>query len=625
MGHGTRRTANTSARSGARDTDGGPPGSRPGQSVGNSDGPSSDSRRRAPFRGPIARVVDRPVRAARDPRIVGLAVAGLALVLYWATLLHGLSFGDWGEMQTVPATLEVPHPTGFPTFVLLGRLWLIVEPFGSVAWRMNLFSALVTSIAAGLAVLIATRLGARPLIAGSAGLVLATVGTVWSEATVAEVNALHLCLTTILVYLAVRWRDDPRARWLLAGGLVGGLAVGNHLLALAALAVIAPLVLWAGRRRLLADPRPLLGGALLFVAGVSVYLFIPIRVALSPATQYPALRSWSAIWDHITGKVYSHEFEFLSAGVIGLVVDDLPKLVGYAVTQTSPIVLVAAAIGLVALVAVRRDAWAGLLTFGVFAVTVALYVGYRGDLQHYLLVAWMVVGVWFALGMEAIATDVAAAASGWRGRSGGGAGSGSGSGGPGLLARPALAGGLAVALALALPIAVGAGNYRSHDLSHDTVGDDFVTRVLGLLPRDAILFTYWDAGSPLHHATCLDGRRPDVLILAPDDWVSFRPCTTLTTIEALRSGRPIYALAIFNRGLGSIGGLYTSQYVTTLRVPYGGRGLDNVANLERLTPIGAGSVALPGVVAAAGTLAAGAAVVAGRTSLAPGQTKAAAP
>jgi hypothetical protein len=116
-----------------------------------------------------------------------------------------------------------------------------------------------------------------------------------------------------------------------------------------------------------------------------------------------------------------------------------------------------------------------------------------------------------------------------------------------------------------------------------------------------------------------------VLILAPDDWVSFRPCTTLTTIEALRSGRPIYALAIFNRGLGSIGGLYTSQYVTTLRVPSGGRGLDNVANLERLTPIGAGSVAAPGAVAAAGGVAAGAVVAATRAPLVSGRTKAAAP
>ena len=512
---------------------------------------------------------------------MAVAVGLVALAVYQATLLRGLTFGDWGEMQTVPATLEVPHPTGFPTFVLLGRLWLTIEPFGSIAWRMNLFSALGTSVAAALAVLIAARLGARPLIAASAGLALATVGTVWSEATAAEVNALHLCLTTILVYLAVRWRDDPRARWLLAGGLVGGLAVGNHLLALAALAAIAPLVLWAGRRPLIADPRPLLGGLVLFVAGVSVYLFIPIRVALSPPTQYTALRSFQGIWNHISGSVYQNEFKFLSAGVVGLVVDDLPKLAAYAISQTSPVVLVVAALGLAWLLLGRRDGWAALLTFGVFAVTVVLYVGYRGDLPHYLLVAWMVAGLWFALGMEAIARTVERDVGELVGR-----------------ARPGIAGGLVAVLALGLPVGVGVANEPSHDLSHDTVGDDFVTEVLGLLPPNAILFTYWDAGEPLHHATCLDGRRPDLLILAPDDWVSFRPCTTMTTIQALRSGRPIYSLAIFGRGLASISGLYTAQYVTTLAVPFGGRSLDNQADLDRLTPIGAAAV--PGPDAAPG-------------------------
>ena len=37
----------------------------------------------------------------------------VALVVYGATALRGVSFGDWAEMQHVPARLEVPHPTGF--------------------------------------------------------------------------------------------------------------------------------------------------------------------------------------------------------------------------------------------------------------------------------------------------------------------------------------------------------------------------------------------------------------------------------------------------------------------------------------------------------------------------------
>ena len=45
------------------------------------------------------------------------------------------------------------HPTGFPTYVLLG--WLasvLLQPFGEPAFRMNLFSALCVAVAAGVTV-----------------------------------------------------------------------------------------------------------------------------------------------------------------------------------------------------------------------------------------------------------------------------------------------------------------------------------------------------------------------------------------------------------------------------------------------------------------------------------------
>src|SRR4051812_39967614 len=158
-------------------------------------------------------------------------------------------------MQTAPFLLEVPHPTGFPLYVLLGRAWLLIEPFGSVAWRMNLFAAVVVSLAAATAVLIAARLGARPLPALVGGMTLAAIGTVWDSATTAEVNGLHLLMVSLLLLLAIRWRDERRDRDLLLGGLAGGLAVSNHLLALVALAVLVPAVLWAGRRTPLARPR----------------------------------------------------------------------------------------------------------------------------------------------------------------------------------------------------------------------------------------------------------------------------------------------------------------------------------------------------------------------------------
>ncbi len=497
-------------------------------------------------------------------RAAAVGAFGFGLLAYVPTLLPGVAFGDWAEMQTAPALLEVPHPTGFPLFVLLGRLWLFLEPFGSVAWRMNLFAAVTVAGSAAIAALVAARLGARPPVALAGGMALAVIGTVWDAATVAEVNGLHLFLVALLLLLAVRWRDgcrDPASdrsdRDLLAGGLVGGLAIGNHVLTIAALAVLVPAVVWAGRRRLDRRQALLALAGLLGILGLGVYLFIPLRVALSGPTEYPALRTWDGIWSHVTGVAYQRDIEISSTGTLVAVVRDLPGLLGYATGEATVLPLLPAAVGLLALA--RRDRWATLVTAGLLAVTVWVFVGYRGYLPHYLLVAWLAVAIWAALGLEAIVA--AAERSRWW--------------------RPALA-----LLVLAVPLVGGAVELPNHDLATDHVPQAFVDEVHALLPPNAILFTYWDAGEALHYAQCVEHERPDLDVIAPDDWVSFRPCTGMTADAAIRSGRPLYALAYAGRGLESIRGRYIAEPVTVLAVPFGGLALDHAATLLRLTPTG---------------------------------------
>ena len=58
-------------------------------------------------------------------------------------LLPGVAFWDTGEFQTVGPVMGTAHPTGFPTYVLLGWLASVVlQPFGEPAFRMNLLSAI---------------------------------------------------------------------------------------------------------------------------------------------------------------------------------------------------------------------------------------------------------------------------------------------------------------------------------------------------------------------------------------------------------------------------------------------------------------------------------------------------
>ena len=78
---------------------------------------------------------------------VHLALFTGVLVVYLLTLAPGVLGGDAGEYQFVPYILSMAHPTGTPIYILLGKLWSSL-PFGpSVAWRMNLLSAVSAALA----------------------------------------------------------------------------------------------------------------------------------------------------------------------------------------------------------------------------------------------------------------------------------------------------------------------------------------------------------------------------------------------------------------------------------------------------------------------------------------------
>ena len=82
-----------------------------------------------------------------EHRGVGLALLALVLAVYLRTLAPGALGGDPGELQFVPAILSMPHPTGTPLYILLGKLWSMLPLGPSVAWRMNLLAALSAALA----------------------------------------------------------------------------------------------------------------------------------------------------------------------------------------------------------------------------------------------------------------------------------------------------------------------------------------------------------------------------------------------------------------------------------------------------------------------------------------------
>jgi hypothetical protein len=161
-----------------------------------------------------------PGRARSSAAPVGLAAFAAGLALYVATAKPDLVGGDPGEFQLVPPLLGIAHHTGYPLYTLLGWLWAQL-PLGSIAYRLNLFSALWGAAAVGLGAALATRLAAGAPLPWLAGLVAAAALAVaplpWHWATiagvrsgaVAEVGWLMVAAVGVLVALGQRGPGAP--------------------------------------------------------------------------------------------------------------------------------------------------------------------------------------------------------------------------------------------------------------------------------------------------------------------------------------------------------------------------------------------------------------------------------
>lgn len=509
--------------------------------------------------------VPRPVRFAR---VAPPIVFGIALLAYLRTLLPGIAFGDWGEMQTVPHILGIAHPTGYPTYILLAWLTELV-PIGSIALRANILSAVLVSAALAVASAIAIRLGVRPLVAIAAGIGTAFVGTVWAAATVAEVNPLHLFFAAGLIHRALVWDDRRRVRDLVIGGLLVGLALGNHLLTLFVAPFIVLFVLWVGRRELLARPWLLLAAAGATVAGLAVYLYIPIAAGRvpPPALPYNHPVTLDAVWWLVSGTQFRGQFDFLSATGPGRFVESLSSLWSLLLGRGSAILPILG-IGGLAVLLWRRPAF-GLMCVGIIVLTTYVWANYL-ELEHYLLVAWLVLGIAAAAALDAVADVLSAVFS----RVGLGRARGKWD------AAGLVSGGPALGLAMLL----GAANWQAADRSADRSGQDYVEAVFSALPQDAAILSEWDASTPLWHGQQVLGLRPDVLVVDDTNIVYEGWVTRERRIESLICERPVFILRLSDRDLAPTAEEFRITPFLSVKVAFGGPSAAASRQVYRVVP-----------------------------------------
>ncbi|GEM_PF-6703879 len=199
----------------------------------------------------------RPGQSVREALLVAgrpwhhvlLPAAGFlaAFVLFAATLVSGVLSGDSGEFAYQPLVLGIPHPNGYPFYLLTGALWQRLVPFGEPAWKMNLFSAFWGALA--VAWLVAWLRRALPAWGAAlvAGLALALWPDFWRYSTAAAVYSLHAFFLVVTLERLHAWWErlaegKPSARAAQTFFLAAGLGASNHLTFNIFLLALSPLV-----------------------------------------------------------------------------------------------------------------------------------------------------------------------------------------------------------------------------------------------------------------------------------------------------------------------------------------------------------------------------------------------
>lgn len=433
-------------------------------------------------------------RAALPP---GVLVCSL-FCIYFVTLAPSLTWAnsgsDGGDLISAAATGGVPHPSGYPLYLILAGLFQRL-PVGSLAFRTNLMSAVCSLLAAGLLFALLEKQLRSSTPALLAALAYGLSPLVWSQAVITEVYALQALLTVAILSALLSPVRKPSL--FMGQGLLFGLALGNHLTTL----FLAPLLIFLRPPAMDgARPEPLFSRQSAKVIGLRfagvflgllIYGILPLRASAGPPVNWGNPVTLDNFWWLVSAQIYREYAFSLSAPEI------LERFQGWAGFLLHQFTFIGLGLGFYGVTG-KLPAWLRASTIWLF-VSFSLFAIFYvyPDSYVYILPANLALSVWIGVALQ----DLSAIATkqGYRWSQ--------------LLPIVLFVGLLVRSLSL-LP---------ELDASRDQRAETFGKKLMTSAPQDALIFTDTDKETfSLWYFHFALGQRPDLAIIAssllPFNW-----------------------------------------------------------------------------------------------------------
>ena len=236
-------------------------------------------------------------------------------VIYLHNLSKSVFGGDVGDFVTAATVMGVPHPSGYPLITFLGFLLTRID-FITPAFMVGLISVFSSSLAVVIFYFFSLEITKSRLIALLSSLVLAFNYIFWFYAEIAEVFALNNFFVVLLLFLAYLYFKYKKTKYLYFLAFFTGLSMTNNYI----ISFIFPslfIFVFIHFKEFIRKPKTLLISILLGLAGLSVYLYIPIASSTDPAINWGNVKDLGSFLDLILRKHYG------TFGV-GVVADLLP-------------------------------------------------------------------------------------------------------------------------------------------------------------------------------------------------------------------------------------------------------------------------------------------------------------
>lgn len=189
----------------------------------------------------------------------------------------------WGESSLLTARawqLGGSHPPGYCGYLHLIHLVQKILPFGDVLYRSNLAGGVLLAAVAGMLVVLMRALQVPLIVAVPESIGFTMSVPILNASTSAEVYSLHLCLILAVALLFLDAEASFHRACLAA--FMTGLALTHHL----TFVFMLPGILWLFRvrfRPFLRRRSAVLAVLIMFILGLSPYVFFPVREVTEPA------------------------------------------------------------------------------------------------------------------------------------------------------------------------------------------------------------------------------------------------------------------------------------------------------------------------------------------------------